>query len=344
MKVTANARWFVIAGACLAFLGFFLPCVNVSYSAETFIEGIGYSDSETVSLASGEGSLYFIPVSFIATIILNFVFHSPNIQHSQRNTIYIMEWATAAFGLFYSIYVIIQTNSALSDYVDSYNESILGVLVQQDAKVMPGFGIFVMLIGFGLIVYGLKADGLESALNLSRKDRYHEAQSRLFSREGSALQQNRQVQTQQDFNRYSESLNSSVDLSEGEAVPAMNPSISGVVAPIAVHPQEREKEKISAWLVCRDGKNFQLNAGETTIGRASSNDIQFSNPRISKQHAKIIAQHGSYHIVDRGSTNGTWVNGRRVKNPIELHTEDVIRFGDSYEVQFAAYDQNRSTI
>ena len=48
------------------------------------------------------------------------------------------------------------------------------------------------------------------------------------------------------------------------------------------------------------------------IGRHSSNDIVIPQPRVSKLHAEIHYQDNEYVIVDKGSLNGTYVNGRKV--------------------------------
>jgi len=50
-----------------------------------------------------------------------------------------------------------------------------------------------------------------------------------------------------------------------------------------------------------------------TIGRDASNDVVIDHPVVSKRHAEIIKQDGKVILVDLGSTNGTFVNGIKVK-------------------------------
>jgi hypothetical protein len=102
-------------------------------------------------------------------------------------------------------------------------------------------------------------------------------------------------------------------------------------APVYKHPRG---SLTTAWLVDRNGRNHQLNSGETTIGRSSDNDIRIENAKVSKHHAKIIEQNGRFTIVDLGSTNGTWLNGKLIREPKLLHTNDEICLGDSYKTSF----------
>jgi Protein of unknown function (DUF3662)/FHA domain len=61
-----------------------------------------------------------------------------------------------------------------------------------------------------------------------------------------------------------------------------------------------------------DGRRFALEHASTTIGRAPECDISIDDPGISRTHARIDLN-GPPVVVDLGSTNGTWVDGRRVQ-------------------------------
>ncbi|HET9922232.1 MAG TPA: FHA domain-containing protein, partial [Ktedonobacteraceae bacterium] len=57
---------------------------------------------------------------------------------------------------------------------------------------------------------------------------------------------------------------------------------------------------------------FDLNKDEMTIGRTSANDIQLDHPQVSARHA-VLRKSGSGHLlIDRNSTNHTYVNGRSI--------------------------------
>lgn len=78
----------------------------------------------------------------------------------------------------------------------------------------------------------------------------------------------------------------------------------------------------------------ELAPGTVTIGRKSDNDLCLEDATVSGRHAKIVTYFQSSHIEDLGSTNGTFVNGRRVRMHT-LHPGDVIQVG-KYELQFGA--------
>jgi hypothetical protein len=71
-----------------------------------------------------------------------------------------------------------------------------------------------------------------------------------------------------------------------------------------------------------------------TIGRIDGNDMIMPDFAISKKHAIINRDDGSYYIKDLGSTNGTLVNGTRLdKKPVKIHDKDVLSFA-RYEFTF----------
>ena len=62
-----------------------------------------------------------------------------------------------------------------------------------------------------------------------------------------------------------------------------------------------------------------------TIGRKDTNGLQYNCKYISSNHAAIQYQSGNWKIVDNNSSNGTYVNGRRIKEK-QLHLGDVVDF------------------
>ena len=64
-----------------------------------------------------------------------------------------------------------------------------------------------------------------------------------------------------------------------------------------------------------------------TIGRAEDNDVVLSDMLVSRRHAELRpSADGSFQLVDLGSDNGTFVNGRRIQHA-ELESLDVIGIG-----------------
>lgn len=67
-----------------------------------------------------------------------------------------------------------------------------------------------------------------------------------------------------------------------------------------------------------------------TIGRDPTSVIRFdmgADREVSTRHAEIRQDEDTYVIVDNESTNGTWVNGARLRGPRRLHPGDVINIG-----------------
>ena len=58
---------------------------------------------------------------------------------------------------------------------------------------------------------------------------------------------------------------------------------------------------------------YKIDKPEITIGRNSANDITIDNLAVSDRHARICKTNGTYVMEDLDSTNGTIVNGRKIK-------------------------------
>jgi ABC-type multidrug transport system ATPase subunit/pSer/pThr/pTyr-binding forkhead associated (FHA) protein len=75
-------------------------------------------------------------------------------------------------------------------------------------------------------------------------------------------------------------------------------------------------------------KVYKKEKGEIIrIGRAEDNDIVIKLPTISRYHARIIKEGGKLYIEDLGSTNGTFVNGKRVYGKVEILPGSKISLG-----------------
>ncbi len=70
-------------------------------------------------------------------------------------------------------------------------------------------------------------------------------------------------------------------------------------------------------------KEIQIGADSLAVGRKADNDIVIDNPAVSGHHCRISMQGGAYFVEDIESTNGTFVNGKRVKKS-GLHNNDVV--------------------
>jgi EAL domain-containing protein (putative c-di-GMP-specific phosphodiesterase class I) len=100
---------------------------------------------------------------------------------------------------------------------------------------------------------------------------------------------------------------------------------------------------VEIYLECAAGpdqqpKRFDLTSFPARIGRQPECTVQLPAGRISRRHAEIRRNaRGELEIRDLDSTNGTFVNGRRIETPTALFSGDVIHVGDR-ELRFVETD------
>jgi adenylate cyclase len=91
---------------------------------------------------------------------------------------------------------------------------------------------------------------------------------------------------------------------------------------MSVPPEE------GAWLEAADGRRHLIK-GSCSLGRSSANTIVLESPKASRRHALIHLQNiGELWLIDFGSSNGTFLNKRRIHHPIRLRDGDQITIGD----------------
>lgn len=64
------------------------------------------------------------------------------------------------------------------------------------------------------------------------------------------------------------------------------------------------------------------------IGRGEENQVNLTGSFASHRHARIIFREGRFFLEDLGSTNGTYINGVRITDPVMLKHGDLIRVAD----------------
>ena len=65
----------------------------------------------------------------------------------------------------------------------------------------------------------------------------------------------------------------------------------------------------------------------TTLGRDINNTVTIEDPFVSAEHAVLTYRGRAWYLEDRGSTNGTYVNGERVDEPSPLGFGDEVQVG-----------------
>lgn len=100
--------------------------------------------------------------------------------------------------------------------------------------------------------------------------------------------------------------------------------ILSATVPANEPPAPNVRRTTAPWLEM-NGSRFTLSSRLTTIGRGAEADCQLHDPAVSSRHAAIRLG-GSASIEDLGSTNGTFVDGRRVSSA-DLRDGAVISLG-----------------
>jgi len=95
-----------------------------------------------------------------------------------------------------------------------------------------------------------------------------------------------------------------------------------------------DEQLISApWLQSSSGERTYIQ-NSCQLGRGASNTLTLPSEKVSRRHAIVHSQGANeFWLIDLGSSNGTYLNGRRVNQPTRLADSDVIAIGD-YKFQF----------
>ena len=112
-----------------------------------------------------------------------------------------------------------------------------------------------------------------------------------------------------------------------ESLPRSRPTPDAPVLARVTMPDGRADQKV---LSMRPGGK------RVNVGRVSDNDLHLDHGSVSKVHAAIVMnREGTLLVADTGSTNGTFINGRRIAygEARQLVDGDVVTFGD-VEVRF----------
>jgi len=107
------------------------------------------------------------------------------------------------------------------------------------------------------------------------------------------------------------------------------------------------QEHDSFRLVVRRGPQpnqiYEITKDVTTLGRDITNDIVINDREASRHHLRLVRSGGNVTIEDLGSTNGTFVNGKRVSGVTPLQNGDMIGLGETvtlgYEIHRAQQGQ-----
>ena len=103
------------------------------------------------------------------------------------------------------------------------------------------------------------------------------------------------------------------------------------VEPAGAADPVRGHEAVRWWLVWKE-TIIPLAEGANVVGRSPNSDIWIDAGSVSREHARIVITGGRATVEDRGSTNGTFLNGSRLETPHPLVDGNTLTFGSEKAV------------
>jgi pSer/pThr/pTyr-binding forkhead associated (FHA) protein len=76
----------------------------------------------------------------------------------------------------------------------------------------------------------------------------------------------------------------------------------------------------------RKGRTYDLR-DEQTVGRAAGCQITLDDTYVSQLHARVFSKDGAWYVEDLGSTNGTYLNSKRVSGALAVKRGDRVKIG-----------------
>lgn len=118
-------------------------------------------------------------------------------------------------------------------------------------------------------------------------------------------------------------------------MPARRSSMESVVAPAGTKADPSILGKFTILTGERAGDKLGLGGSGIRIGRESAIcEIVLENPKVSRLHAEVVSIDGKVLLIDRNSSNGTFVNDQRIDRRF-LEDGDIIHFGGRNAVAVA---------
>ena len=112
--------------------------------------------------------------------------------------------------------------------------------------------------------------------------------------------------------------------------PSMPQQMANKTMAVNIDALTGPKRQVVGWLVVmkgvQKGTDFRLYDGKNGLGAAADNDIVITDEYLSSRHASIRYEDGTYTFIDNDSTNGSYLNEKKVSKE-ELIDNDTIRLG-----------------
>jgi DNA-binding winged helix-turn-helix (wHTH) protein len=105
--------------------------------------------------------------------------------------------------------------------------------------------------------------------------------------------------------------------------------------------------ELTARANCRlivDGRVIELANGENLVGRSVDCAVRLDSTDVSRRHARITVRDATATVEDLGSTNGTFVNGKRLTGAVKLSAGMTVTFGSTEAVFDDSPEEPRTEI
>ena len=103
------------------------------------------------------------------------------------------------------------------------------------------------------------------------------------------------------------------------------------------------QQQIQAYLIVLSGpevgRMHKIDSLEVTLGRSQGTEMRINDVGVSRRHARVVREGASVFIEDMGSANGTFLNGDRLTNRLQLRDGDKITLGSTTILKFTYHDK-----
>lgn len=113
--------------------------------------------------------------------------------------------------------------------------------------------------------------------------------------------------------------------------------VSQLIDEAAGEPSSASRAELTGLSSGVSGQSFALNATRLVVGRADSCDLRLEDSSVSSEHARLVRDSAGWRVVNLLSTNGTFVNDRKISSSA-LSSGDRVRFG---RVEFRFHDPDQ---
>lgn len=113
--------------------------------------------------------------------------------------------------------------------------------------------------------------------------------------------------------------------------------VSQLIEDAAGEPAAASRAELTGVSSGVSGQSFALSSTRVLVGRIDSCDLRLEDSSVSSEHARLMRDSAGWRVVNLLSTNGTFVNDRKVSSS-PLANGDHVRFG---RVEFRFHDPDQ---